>query len=36
MEALKPQAARIPNICQHFGIKWPTLEDFMAAEGWDF
>ena len=34
MEALKANAARIPN--QHFGIKWLTLEDFMAAEGWEF
>jgi hypothetical protein len=36
MEALKPNAARIPNICQHFGIKWLTLENFMEEEGWNF
>ena len=36
MELLKPNAAKIPNICQHFGIACLTLEQFMEAEGWEF
>jgi hypothetical protein len=36
MEQLRPHAARIPNICEHFGIPCMTLEDFMEAEGWEF
>jgi hypothetical protein len=35
-EKLKPNAAKIPNICQHFGIPCLTLEMFMQAEGWTF
>jgi len=36
MERLRPQAVRIPNICQHFGVKCLSLEEFMEAEGWEF
>ncbi|MFO1057985.1 MAG: DUF4411 family protein [Dongiaceae bacterium] len=36
MELFKPHAAKIPNICQHFGIDCLTLEEFMQAEGWEF
>ncbi|MCK6454113.1 MAG: DUF4411 family protein [Alphaproteobacteria bacterium] len=36
METLKPNAADIPNICQHFDIPCLTLEQFMEAEGWSF
>src|SRR6185312_9683945 len=36
MEQLKPNAAKIPNICQHFRIKCLTLEEFMEEEGWQF
>lgn len=36
MEMLKPNAAKIPNICQHFSIPCMTLEEFMEAEGWQF
>jgi hypothetical protein len=36
MELLKPNAAKIPNICHHFGIPCMTLEEFMEAEGWQF
>ncbi|KAB2850428.1 MAG: DUF4411 family protein [Hyphomicrobiaceae bacterium] len=36
METLKPNAADIPNICQHFDIPCLTLESFMQAEGWNF
>ncbi len=36
MELLKPNSAKIPNICQHFGVPCLTLEGFMEAEGWTF
>jgi hypothetical protein len=36
MEKLKPNAAKIPNICQHFSIPCFDLEQFMEAEGWTF
>lgn len=35
-EKLKPGGAKIPNICEHFGIECLTLEKFMRAEGWSF
>ena len=36
MEQLKPNAAKIPNICQHFDIECLTLEQFMHQERWTF
>lgn len=36
MEQLKPQAAKIPNICQHFGVPCVDLRGFMDKEGWVF
>lgn len=36
MELLKPHAVKIPNICQHFGVRCLTLEQFMESEGWTF
>lgn len=36
MEKLKPNAAKIPNICQHFGVRCLSLEEFMEEEGWEF
>jgi hypothetical protein len=36
MEKFKSNAAKIPNICQHFGIECLTLEQFMHQEGWEF
>lgn len=36
METAKPNAARIPNICDHFEIECLTLEQFMEAEEWEF
>ena len=36
MEEHRPAAARIPNICQHFGVSCYTLEEFMETEGWEF
>lgn len=36
LESLKPNAARIPNICKHFDIGCMSLEEFMEAEDWSF
>ena len=36
MEKLKDNAAKIPNICNHFGIDCITLEEFMELENWKF
>ncbi len=36
MEQRRPNAVKIPNICDHFGIPCMTLEDFMETEGWEF
>jgi hypothetical protein len=32
LERLKPNAAKIPNISQHFNVRCLSLEQFMAAE----
>lgn len=32
----KPNAAKIPNVCQHFGIPCVNLEEFMTQQGWNF
>ena len=36
MEVRKPNAAKIPNICEHFGVRWLNLESFMEEQGWAF
>lgn len=36
MELLKPNSAKIPNICRHFNVGCMTLEEFMEKEGWEF
>ena len=35
-EVKKPNAARIPNVCEHFDIPCLNLEAFMAHEEWRF
>jgi hypothetical protein len=36
LEKATPNAAKIPNICGHFGVNCMNLEEFMEAEGWRF
>ncbi|HEY3638779.1 MAG TPA: DUF4411 family protein [Rhizomicrobium sp.] len=36
MEAHKPNSAKIPNICEHFHVRWLNLEAFMEEQGWMF
>jgi len=35
-ETRRPNAGKIPNVCEHFAIPWTNLEGFMEAEGWEF
>lgn len=35
-ERLKPNAAKIPNVCQHFKIPCTNLEGFMSQQSWSF
>ena len=35
-ERLKPNAAKIPNVCEHFGTAFTTFEGFLKAKGWSF
>lgn len=36
MEQYKPQAAKIPNICEHFNVLCLDLRGFMEEENWVF
>lgn len=35
-EGLKANAAKIPNVCDHFGVPWVNLEGLMNEQGWSF
>ena len=35
-EARRPGGKKIPNACDHFGLRCLGLFDFMRAEGWTF
>jgi Domain of unknown function (DUF4411) len=35
-ERFKPNAAKIPNVCEHFGVPYLNLEQFMTEQGWSF
>ena len=35
-EKEKPNAAKIPNVCQHFGVDCTNLQGFMERESWTF
>jgi len=35
-EDKKPNASRIPNVCEHFGVACLNLEGFMEKENWTF
>jgi hypothetical protein len=35
-ERLKPNAAKIPNVCEHFQIPCIDLQEFMRQQGWEF
>lgn len=35
-ELMKPNAAKIPNVCMHFGVRCINLAQFMAEQRWAF
>ena len=35
-EEWKKNGAKIPNVCEHFGVDWTSLEGLMDREGWRF
>ena len=35
-EANTQNAAKIPNVCEHFGVDCTNVEGFMEREGWTF
>ena len=35
-EQLKPNAAKIPNVCDHFRVPFIDLEGFLKHQGWTF
>ena len=35
-EALKPNAPKIPTVCQHFSINFTNVHGLMEREGWQF
>lgn len=35
-EAWKPNAAKIPNVCDHFGVRHTTVQGFLSELGWQF
>ena len=35
-EAMKKNAAKIPNVCEHFGVDCTNVEGFMERESWTF
>jgi Domain of unknown function (DUF4411) len=35
-EVKRPNAVKIPNICEHFGVDCMSLAEFMEAENWTF
>ncbi len=35
-EKHKPNAAKIPNVCQHFGIDYCNIEDLLRRKGWRY
>ena len=36
LERKKPNAAKIPNICEHYEVPYISLFDFFARQGWRF
>ncbi|MGO9738835.1 MAG: DUF4411 family protein [Desulfomonilaceae bacterium] len=35
-ESFKKNAAKIPNVCEYYGIEWVTIQGFMDKERWRF
>lgn len=35
-EKLKPNAAKIPNVCKHFGVDFCNVEALFERKGWRY
>lgn len=35
-EGRKLNSAKIPNVCEHFGVRCTNVEGFLEANGWEF
>lgn len=35
-EEFKPNAAKVPNVCGHFGVRSTNVQGFLAEVGWRF
>ena len=35
-EERRPHAAKVPNVCDHFGIECTNVEGFLGQNGWTF
>ena len=35
-EERKPNAAKIPNVCDHFRVRWTNVEGFLSENQWRF
>jgi hypothetical protein len=35
-ERHKPNAAKIPNVCEHFTVPWMSVQAMLKAEGWRY
>ena len=35
-ETLKPNAAKLPNVCEHFGVRSTNVQGFLVEVGWRF
>ena len=35
-EKLKPKAAKIPNVCEHFGVDWTNIQGLLGEKGWRY
>jgi hypothetical protein len=35
-EVLKPNSAKIPNVCGHFGVPCMNVQEFLRQENWTF
>lgn len=35
-EGHKPNAAKLPNVCEHFSVPWMSVQAMLKAEGWRY
>jgi hypothetical protein len=35
-ERIKQNAAKIPNVCEHFGVEYTNVETLLASKGWRY